>query len=32
VPVSDEMFPGERSKSAEVTEPEGAVEALFTFE
>jgi hypothetical protein len=30
--VSAEMVPGERSKSAEVTEPERAPEAFFTFE
>jgi hypothetical protein len=26
------MVPGKRSKSAEVTEPERAAEAFFTFE
>jgi hypothetical protein len=26
------MVPGERSKSAEITEPERAAEAFFTFE
>jgi hypothetical protein len=26
------MVPGERSKSAEVTEPERAAEAFFTFD
>jgi hypothetical protein len=32
VPVSAEMVPGERSKSAEVTEPERAAQAFSTFE
>jgi hypothetical protein len=32
VPVSAEMVPGERSKSAEVTEPGRAAQAFFTFE
>jgi hypothetical protein len=32
VPVSAEMVPGERSKSAEVTEPGGTAQAFFTFE
>jgi hypothetical protein len=32
VPVSAEIVPGERSKSAEVTEPGRAAEAYFTFE
>ena len=32
VPVSVEMVPGDRSKSAEVTEPGRAAEAFFTFE
>jgi hypothetical protein len=30
--MSAEMVPGERSKSAEVTEPGRAAEAFFTFE
>jgi hypothetical protein len=30
--MSFEMVPGERSKSAKVTEPGRAVEAFFTFE
>jgi hypothetical protein len=32
VPVSAEMVPGERSKSAEVTEPGRVDEAFITFE
>jgi hypothetical protein len=32
VPVSAEMVLGERSKSAEVTEPGRAAEAFFKFE
>jgi hypothetical protein len=32
VPVSAEMVPGERSKSADVNEPGRAAEAFFTFE
>jgi hypothetical protein len=32
VPVSEEIVPGERSKSAELTEPGRAVEAFFTLE
>jgi hypothetical protein len=32
VPVSAEMVTGERSKSAEVTEPGRAAEAFFTYE
>jgi hypothetical protein len=32
VPVSAEMVPGERSKSAQVTEPGRASEAFFTSE
>jgi hypothetical protein len=32
VPVSAEMVPGERLKSAEVTEPGRAAVAFFTFE
>jgi hypothetical protein len=32
VPLSAEMVPGERSKSAEVTEPGRAAEAIVTFE
>jgi len=32
VPVSAEMVPGVRLKSAEVTEPGRAAEALFPFE
>jgi hypothetical protein len=31
VPVSAEMVPAERSKSAEVTEPGRATQAFFTF-
>ena len=31
MPVSAEMVPGERSKSAEVTEPGRAAEAFFTL-
>jgi hypothetical protein len=30
--MSAELVPGERSKSAEVTEPGRAAEAFFTFE
>jgi hypothetical protein len=30
--MSAEMVPGERSKSAKVTEPGRAAEAFFTFE
>jgi hypothetical protein len=32
VPVSAEIVPGERSKSAEVTEHGRAAQAFFTFE
>jgi hypothetical protein len=32
VPVSAEMVPGEKLKSAEVIEPGKAAEAFFTFE
>jgi len=32
VPMSAVMVPGDRSKSAEVTEPGRAAEAFFTFE
>jgi hypothetical protein len=32
MPVSAEIVPGERSKSAQVTEPERAAEAFFNFE
>jgi hypothetical protein len=32
VPVSAEMVPGERSKSAEITEPGRAAQAFFNFE
>jgi hypothetical protein len=32
VPVSAEIVPGERSKSAEITQPGSAAEEFFTFE